>query len=62
MGGDLKRSLNKKVKDRLAILHTKVQAFEPCGSEEDFPMYFYASNPGPWGRAILDLGIFILTN
>ena len=32
------------------MLHTKLQASEPSGSEEEyFSMYFYASNPGPAG-------------
>ena len=38
------------------MLHTKSQASEPSGSEEEyfeyFPMHFYGSNPEPLGQGI----------
>ena len=41
------------VKEHYAMQHTKFQASEPSGSDEEhfsmFSMYFYGSNPGPLG-------------
>ena len=53
------------VKDHYEMLHTKFQASEPSGSEEEgFWIYFYAFlwfQPGTsWPGAILNPGIFVL--